>query len=131
MPWAFSPRRGGVARTGMQGAATRIVAMVRQRIALAPNDLLHDPLYRRLWVSMLGRITSTMRWLILIPACPGALIGGRLGQHMGLRASLEFAGIGTGLLTLVAWRSPLLRGIQALPVPDNSDAELALEVMRP
>jgi len=38
VPWAFSPRRGGVARTGMQGAATRIVAMVRQRIALAPND---------------------------------------------------------------------------------------------
>lgn len=67
---------------------------------------------------MLGRMTSTMRWLILIPATPGALIGGWLGQHEGLRAALGFAGIGGWLLTIVAWRSPVLRGITALPLPD-------------
>ncbi|MBV8122747.1 MAG: MFS transporter, partial [Paucibacter sp.] len=43
---------------------------------------------------MLGRMTSTMRWLILIPAGPGALIGGWLGEHVDLRASLLFAGVG-------------------------------------
>ena len=32
---------------------------------------------------MLGRMTSTMRWLILIPAGPGALLGGWLGEHSG------------------------------------------------
>src|SRR5204862_6650647 len=41
---------------------------------------------------LLGRMTSTMRWLILIPAGPGALLGGWLGQHVGLRAALVFAG---------------------------------------
>ena len=32
---------------------------------------------------MLGRMTSTMRWLILLPAGPGALLGGWLGEHVG------------------------------------------------
>src|ERR1700676_1471861 len=35
---------------------------------------------------MLGRMTSTMRWLILTPAVPGALWGGWLGEHYGFRA---------------------------------------------
>ena len=43
---------------------------------------------------LLGRMTSTMRWLILIPAGPGALLGGWLGEHVGLRASLAVAGGG-------------------------------------
>ena len=47
---------------------------------------------------LLGRMTSTMRWLILIPAGPGALLGGWLGEHVGLRASLAFAGGGALLL---------------------------------
>ena len=41
---------------------------------------------------MLGRMTSTMRWLILIPAAPGALLGGWVGEHLGLRVALGFAG---------------------------------------
>lgn len=51
---------------------------------------------------MLGRMTSTMRWLILIPAGPGALIGGWLGEHADLRASLGFAGVGGMVLTVAA-----------------------------
>ena len=47
---------------------------------------------------LLGRMTSTMRWLILLPAGPGALIGGYLGEHLGLRYSLGFAGIGALIL---------------------------------
>ncbi len=65
---------------------------------------------------MLGRMTSTMRWLILIPAGPGALIGGWLGDHAGLRASLGLAGVGGMVLTFAALRSPLLRATRALPV---------------
>jgi MFS family permease len=80
---------------------------------------------------MLGRMTSTMRWLILIPAGPGALIGGWLGQHAGLRASLIFAAIGGLLVTLSAWRSPTLRAIKTLPALDSADASLASELMRP
>jgi len=65
---------------------------------------------------MLGRMTSTMRWLILIPAGPGALLGGWLGEHLGLRAALGFAGLCGALLTTFAWASPTLRGVRVLPV---------------
>ena len=64
---------------------------------------------------MLGRMTSTMRWLILIPAGPGALLGGYLGEHLGLRYALAFGGVGALLLALWAWRHPVLRHVRALP----------------
>src|SRR6266850_3303552 len=51
---------------------------------------------------MLGRMTSTMRWLILLPAGPGALLGGWLGEHLGLRVALGFAGTMAVLLSLGA-----------------------------
>jgi len=64
---------------------------------------------------MLGRMTSTMRWLILLPAGPGALLGGWLGEHLGLRAALGFAGITSLLLAAVAWRLPVIRSVKTLP----------------
>jgi MFS family permease len=64
---------------------------------------------------MLGRMTSTMRWLILLPAGPGALLGGWLGEHVDLRAALGFAGGVSALLALVAWRHPVIRGVRRLP----------------
>jgi MFS family permease len=66
---------------------------------------------------MLGRMTSTMRWLILLPAGPGALIGGWLGEHLGLRSALAFAGVGACLLAVLAWRHPVIRGVRELPKP--------------
>jgi hypothetical protein len=67
------------------------------------------------FINFLGRMTSTMRWLILLPAGPGALWGGWLGEHFGLRASLGFAGITALVLALSAWRLPVIRSIRALP----------------
>ncbi len=79
---------------------------------------------------MLGRMTSIMRWLILVPAGPGALIGGWLGQHEGLRAALAFTGIGGWLLTITAWRSPMLRAITALPGSTPLEPDLATDPLR-
>jgi MFS family permease len=64
---------------------------------------------------MLGRMTSTMRWLILIPAGPGALLGGWVGEHVDLRASLGFAGVTSLLLAVVALRLPVIRSVRTLP----------------
>jgi MFS family permease len=64
---------------------------------------------------LLGRMTSTMRWLILLPAGPGALLGGWLGQHIGLRAALGFAGGTALLLAALAWRRPVIRSVRTLP----------------
>jgi predicted MFS family arabinose efflux permease len=65
--------------------------------------------------SMLGRMTSTMRWLILLPAGPGALLGGWLGEHLGLRVALGFAGSTAVLLSLVARRLDVIRNVRTLP----------------
>jgi MFS family permease len=67
---------------------------------------------------LLGRMTSTMRWLILLPAGPGALLGGWLGEHFGLRSALAFAGTTCMLLVLVASRHPVIRGVRVLPQPE-------------
>jgi len=66
---------------------------------------------------LLGRMTSTMRWLIMVPAVPGALIGGWLGDQFGLRATLAFAGCGALLLALAAWQQPVIRATRGLPEP--------------
>ncbi|MFL6664925.1 MAG: MFS transporter [Rhizobacter sp.] len=76
---------------------------------------------------LLGRMTSTMRWLILIPAGPGALLGGWLGEHVGLRAALLFAGASATVLSLVAWRHPVIRGVKVLPKPESADEWVGAE----
>ena len=80
---------------------------------------------------MLGRMTSTMRWLILLPAAPGALIGGWLGEHVDLRASLAFSGLCGLALTIAAWRNPRLRAVRALPVLAPAEADGSTELVRP
>jgi MFS family permease len=76
---------------------------------------------------LLGRMTSTMRWLILIPAGPGALLGGWLGEHVGLRAALGFSGCTAALLALVAWHHPVIRKVKVLPTPENADDWIGAE----
>jgi MFS family permease len=71
---------------------------------------------------LLGRMTSTMRWLTLLAAGPGALLGGWLGEHLGLRWALAFAGATSLLLALAAWQVPRLRELKTLPAPDSDRA---------
>ena len=72
---------------------------------------------------LLGRMTSTMRWLILLPAGPGALIGGWLGEHVGLRSALAFAGTSALLLAALAWRQPVIRTTRVLPTVEVRDED--------
>jgi predicted MFS family arabinose efflux permease len=81
---------------------------------------------------MLGRMTSTMRWLILLPAGPGALLGGWLGQTFGLRVALAFAGTTALVLAAVAFRLAVIRSVKTLPTlkaeaitPYSADTEAA------
>jgi len=76
---------------------------------------------------LLGRMTSTMRWLTLLAAAPGALLGGWLGEHVGLRSALGFAGGVSVLLVLVAWRLPLIRELKVLPQPEHESDWLGVE----
>jgi len=76
---------------------------------------------------LLGRMTSTMRWLILIPAGPGALLGGWLGEHVGLRASLAVAGSGALLLAALAWQFGRVRRVRELPAAEEAGVRLGTE----
>ena len=96
------------------GAVLIFINFLAMRQAVTPEPLL-------------GRMTSTMRWLILIPAGPGALIGGWLGEHVGLRASLAFAGVGALLLAGVAAWLGTIRQVRVLPKPDGALSEIGSE----
>jgi MFS family permease len=69
---------------------------------------------------LLGRMTTTMRWLILLPAGPGAILGGWMAEHWGMRSSLCAAGAGTLLVALVAYSRPYLKSLKALPDLKNA-----------
>lgn len=70
--------------------------------------------------ALLGRMTSTMRWLILIPAGPGALVGGYAGEHLGLRHAMGIGGVGALVLALWAWRHAPIWSIRTLPKPASA-----------
>jgi MFS family permease len=76
---------------------------------------------------LLGRMTSAMRWLTLLPAGPGALLGGWLGEHLGLRAALVFAGVTAMMVALLAWRYSAIREVKVLPEPENTDEWVGAE----
>ncbi len=86
------------------GAVLLFVNFLSLRQAVTPTPLL-------------GRMTSTMRWLILLGAGPGALIGGYVGEHFGLRHSLALAGLGALALTWIGARNDIMRHTRRLPDP--------------
>ena len=64
---------------------------------------------------LLGRMTASMRWLILLPGVPGALLGGWVGENLGLRATLGGAGAVALLMAAAAWHWPVIRQVRVLP----------------
>lgn len=69
---------------------------------------------------MLGRMTTTMRWLILLPAGPGALLGGWLGEHTSMSTPILIAGLGAMLTSCAGLALTRLKHLQALPQTPGS-----------
>ena len=65
--------------------------------------------------ALLGRMTATMRFLALVAAPFGALIGGALGEWLGLSGTLLWVGIAGLLLAGVAIVLTPVRGVRRLP----------------
>ena len=76
---------------------------------------------------LLGRMTTTMRWLILLPAGPGALAGGWIGEHLGLRATLGAAALLGFAVVGLAWRVAVIREQRSLPEPETEDRDWGAE----
>lgn len=64
---------------------------------------------------MLGRMTTTMRWLILLPAGPGALLGGWLGEHTSMSTPILIAGLGAVLTAGLGLTLTRLKHLHKLP----------------
>jgi predicted MFS family arabinose efflux permease len=58
---------------------------------------------------------------------PEPLLGGWLGEHVGLRAALGFAAGVSLILVIVAWRLPLIRELKSLPEPERESEWLGME----
>jgi MFS family permease len=68
---------------------------------------------------LLGRVTATMISLTVACAPLGGLLGGWIGDNLGLRAAMLVAGAGAFVLAgLVTWLSPLAR-MRELPGPQE------------
>ena len=77
--------------------------------------------------ALLGRVTATMISLTVSTAPIGALLGGWIADHYGLRASVLFAGVGAlSLAPLLIAFSPIAR-LRELPKHDVQRAESAQE----
>lgn len=96
------------------GAVLVFINFLAMRQAVTPEPLL-------------GRMTSAMRWFTLMPAGPGALLGGYLGQTAGLQAAMAFAGVTAVLLALLAWRFSAIAQVKVLPKPEPVDDWIGAE----
>jgi MFS family permease len=71
---------------------------------------------------VLGRVTATMICLTVSTAPIGALSGGWIAEHLGLRPAMLFCGVGTLLLApMIAWLSPVA-AMRKLPGPQEPKA---------
>lgn len=69
---------------------------------------------------LLGRMTTTMRWLILLPAAPGALLGGWVGEQVSLHAALGTSGVLALVIVALVWRLSDIRQVRGLPSPHKA-----------
>jgi hypothetical protein len=84
------------------GATLLFVNFLSLRQSFTPTDLL-------------GRMTTTMRWLILLPAGPGAILGGWLGEHVSMSTSILLAGLGALITAVMGWALTRLKSLRVLP----------------
>ena len=107
--WGVAAYAAMMVLTGMGGVLMYINFLaMRQAVTPAP---------------LLGRMTTTMRWLILLPAAPGALAGGWIAEHVGLSQALGAAGLSGLLLAALAWRSSVIQQVQTLPAQDAQGSD--------
>ncbi|MDH4391323.1 MAG: MFS transporter [Aquabacterium sp.] len=108
LPWLWPTGTAGVAAFAAMlllsgtGGVLIFINFLGMRQAVTPAPLL-------------GRMTATMRWLILLPAIPGALLGGWIGEHAGLVQTLGAAGLGAAVLALLVWRGGVILAVRVLP----------------
>ncbi len=68
---------------------------------------------------LLGRVTSTMIFLALSLAPIGSILGGVVGEWLGLRATIGMCGVGAAILVFAQFKTTPLPAMVKLPTPDS------------
>jgi len=68
---------------------------------------------------LLGRVTSTMIFLALSLAPIGSVLGGVIGEWLGLRATIGICGVGAALLVIAQFKATPLPAMIKLPTPES------------
>ena len=68
---------------------------------------------------LLGRVTSTMIFLALSLAPIGSVLGGVIGEWLGLRATIAVCGVGAALLVIAQFNTTPLPAMVKLPTPES------------
>ena len=68
---------------------------------------------------LLGRVTSTMIFLALSLAPFGSILGGLIGDWLGLRATIGICGVGAALLVIAQFKTTPLPAMIKLPTPES------------
>jgi MFS family permease len=92
------------------------VSQVSYRQAVCPPELL-------------GRMNASIRWVIRSATPVGSLLGGVVGQWLGLRAGMTIAALGAWLAVLWIFLSPM-RGLREIPIHEAYTDEPAKPVTR-
>ncbi len=68
---------------------------------------------------LLGRVTSTMIFLALSLAPVGSILGGVIGEWLGLRATIGVCGLGAAILVFALFKTTPLPAMVKLPTPES------------
>src|SRR6201989_1736725 len=103
------------------GLVQRALAALRARFALAPNDLVRDPIYRRLWTSVLTSSFGAQIMMLALPLTAAVLLHASPTQ-MGALTTMEILPFVLFSLPSGVW----LDRVRKLPVYIAGEITLAI-----
>jgi MFS family permease len=80
---------------------------------------------------LLGRVTSTMIFLALSLAPVGSILGGVIGEWLGLRATIGVCGAGAAILVFALFKTTPLPAMVKLPTPESHPSPSGDELPAP
>jgi MFS family permease len=112
--WGIISLAGG----GTQAAAALILALLCQGFGAGLFFLTHISLRQGVTPErLLARVISTMRFIAVAATPLGALLGGALGEAIGLRATVALVAVGGIALATVAMLCSPLKPLKEMPEP--------------
>lgn len=119
--WALLPLAAPLSRAGVPAVVPLVLGGFTFYVAVVVYNVAQVSFRQRLCPpELLGRMNASVRFLVWGPMPVGALLGGWLGTHVGVVATLWVSVAGLVVAALPVLLSPLAR-MRELPGPDAPD----------